>query len=409
MSVYLTSIQINKVFHLEDILIELDPNEKKHLILTGKNGSGKTSLLIALVDFLQTIKSDPNLNILRLREILQHWDEEVRIGKMNNNPTAIHNAEISRNRFKEKLDSVFEKVELGFNDLEEPPSQLQNHDFVIAYYSATRKTHVSILNTPEKPNLNPSNNIRLSKIEEFLKFLVDLKIQEALARNENQGNAANEIKSWFVNFTELLQKIFEGDPVSLDFNYKDYSFTINQAGRKFGFNELSDGYSAVIDIVADLIIKMQEQNSLTRAYEKEGIVLIDEVETHLHLKLQRLILPMLTQIFPNIQFIVTTHSPFVLSSLDNAVAYDLEKQSRLEDLTEYSYEALAEGYFNVKTESSFLAAKLEKFETLSQMRKKDSAQLAEYQSLDEEFASMDDALAPPNIKGQYLQIKLNER
>jgi len=328
---------------------------------------------------------------------------------MNNNPTAIHNAEISRNRFKEKLDSVFEKVELGFNDLEEPPSQLQNHDFVIAYYSATRKTHVSILNTPEKPNLNPSNNIRLSKIEEFLKFLVDLKIQEALARNENQGNAANEIKSWFVNFTELLQKIFEGDPVSLDFNYKDYSFTINQAGRKFGFNELSDGYSAVIDIVADLIIKMQEQNSLTRAYEKEGIVLIDEVETHLHLKLQRLILPMLTQIFPNIQFIVTTHSPFVLSSLDNAVAYDLEKQSRLEDLTEYSYEALAEGYFNVKTESSFLAAKLEKFETLSQMRKKDSAQLAEYQSLDEEFASMDDALAPPNIKGQYLQIKLNER
>ena len=154
---------------------------------------------------------------------------------------------------------------------------------------------------------------------------------------------------------------------------------------------------------------MQDQNSLTRAYEKEGIVLIDEVETHLHLKLQRLILPMLTTIFPNIQFIVTTHSPFVLSSLKNAVAYDLEKRSRLEDLTEYSYEALAEGYFKVETESSFLNTKLEKFKALSEIAEKDSAELAEYQSLDEEFASMNETLTPANIKGQYLQIKLNAK
>ena len=239
-----------------------------------------------------------------------------------------------------------------------------------------------------------------------MKFLVDLKVQEALARNENQNKAADEIKKWFVNFTGLLQNLFEGDPLSLDFNYKNYSFIINQGGRKFGFNELSDGYSAIIDIVADLIIKMQDDNSLSYAYEKEGIVLIDEVETHLHLKLQRLILPMLTQIFPNIQFIVTTHSPFVLSSLEDAIAYDLEKQTRLENLTEYSYEALAEGYFKVETESSFLISKLEKFKTLAEIPEKDSAELEEYQSLDAEFASMDDALAPPNIKGQYLQIKL---
>jgi predicted ATP-binding protein involved in virulence len=179
--------------------------------------------------------------------------------------------------------------------------------------------------------------------------------------------------------------------------------------RKFGFNEMSDGYSAIIDIVADLIIKMQDQNSLTRAYEKEGIVLIDEVETHLHLKLQRLILPMLNKIFPNIQFIVTTHSPFVLSSLKDTVAYDLERQFRVENLTEYSYDALAEGYFKVDTESNFLISKLDKFKELASVPKKDSAQLAEYQVLDKEFSLMEDALSPPNIKGQYLQIKLNEK
>ena len=131
------------------------------------------------------------------------------------------------------------------------------------------------------------------------------------------------------------------------------------------FTELSDGYSAVIDVVTDLIFKMQSPTSLTRAYEKQGIVLIDEIETHLHLGLQRVILPMLTRIFPNIQFIVTTHSPFILSSLNNAVAFDLEQRRSIDDLTDYSYEALAEGYFGVRTESSDIQIRLERFRELA--------------------------------------------
>ena len=65
MSVFLTKIHVNKVFHLENFDIELDPNEKKHLILTGKNGSGKTSLLNGLADFLQVVKNDKTLSFLR--------------------------------------------------------------------------------------------------------------------------------------------------------------------------------------------------------------------------------------------------------------------------------------------------------------------------------------------------------
>jgi predicted ATP-binding protein involved in virulence len=408
MSIFLTKIHVNKVFHLENFEIELDPHEKKHLILTGKNGSGKTSLLSSLADFLQNVKSSKPLSLLKLEALKQRLND-------NNLDTNIDLAKIYgtdkvKAEIQKSINSKFcKEVKIDFNDIFELTMKLDADDFILSYYSATRKTQAVVPKTPKKPDLKPSADIKDSKIGEFLNFLVDLKIQEALARNENQDTGADEIRNWFINFTTLLQDVFEGDPVSLDFNYKDYSFTINQNGRKFGFNELSDGYSAIIDIVADLIIKMQDQNSLTRAYEKEGIVLIDEVETHLHLKLQRLILPMLTKIFPNIQFIVTTHSPFVLSSLDNAIAYDLEKRSRLENLTEYSYEALAEGYFKVETESNFLISKLEKFKKLSEIPKKDSAELAEYQNLDEEFASMDEALAPPNIKGQYLQIKLKEK
>jgi predicted ATP-binding protein involved in virulence len=115
---------------------------------------------------------------------------------------------------------------------------------------------------------------------------------------------------------------------------------------------------------------------------------------------------MLTRVFPNIQFIVTTHSPFVLSSIENAVAFDLEKKERLEDLTEYSYEALAEGYFKVKTESNFLQAKLDRFKELAEKSDRDTAENFEFEELDTEFQTLDQSLAPQNVIGSYRQIKL---
>ena len=198
----------------------------------------------------------------------------------------------------------------------------------------------------------------------MLNFLSDLKIQEALARNENLVSDADEIKAWFENFESILSRFFEDPNLKLQFNYKDYSFTINTKGKSFKFTELSDGFIAILDIVADLILKMQANGNLSTEFNKPGIVLIDEIETHLHLKLQKMILPMLTALFPNIQFIVTSHSPFVLSSLPNATAYDLEHQEPISNLTEYSYQALTEGYFGVSTDSDYARLRYEELETL---------------------------------------------
>ena len=115
---------------------------------------------------------------------------------------------------------------------------------------------------------------------------------------------------------------------------------------------------------------------------------------------------MLTRVFPNIQFIVTTHSPFVLNSLKNAVAYDLEKQQRLDDLTEYSYEALAEGYFKVTTDSIYLRAKLDRYKSLVEKATRDTADTMELEKLEGEFSSLKEITAPPQVIGEYLQIKL---
>jgi predicted ATP-binding protein involved in virulence len=99
-------------------------------------------------------------------------------------------------------------------------------------------------------------------------------------------------------------------------------------------------------------------------YTQQGIVLIDELETHLHVELQKKILPLLVDFFPNVQFIVTTHSPFILNSIENATIYDLENHITIEDMSNYSYEAVVETYFNVSKYSNDMQNKFSRYKEL---------------------------------------------
>jgi predicted ATP-binding protein involved in virulence len=114
-------------------------------------------------------------------------------------------------------------------------------------------------------------------------------------------------------------------------------------------------------------------------------------------------MPLLTKVFPNIQFVITTHSPFVLSSMPNAVAYDLEHQEVLDNLTEYSYESLAEGYFGVKTESSYAEMQLATFKKLLAKEELSDADKVEIKQLKSDFEKITEVVSPL-IVGEFRQI-----
>ena len=363
MNYFIKNIHINKLFHLNDIDIPIADEKCPHLIITGKNGSGKTVLLNAISDFLNIIKNDKSA------------EDENLYGRVDVQ--------------SDLLVSIIEKYNKG--------------EFVIAFYQADRKVKMSEPKNPTKPVYNKKGDVKDTATSQFLNFLSDLKIQEALARNEKQTKDADEINAWFEDFAGMMRQIYQDNNLSLEFNYRDYSFKICTEGKKFKFTEVSDGFAAVLDIVADLILKMQDDNSLTRSYQKEGIVLIDEIETHLHLALQKVIMPLLTKVFPNIQFIITTHSPFVLSSMPNAVAYDLEHQKVLDNLTEYSYESLAEGYFGVRTQSSYAEMQLETFKKLLAKDELSDADKVEIKQLKSDFEKITEVVSPL-IVGEFRQI-----
>lgn len=92
------------------------------------------------------------------------------------------------------------------------------------------------------------------------------------------------------------------------------------------FNYLSDGFRNMVAMVADIAHRASRLNPhLTENAAKEttGVVLIDEIDLHLHPKWQRRVVGDLQKAFPNLQFIVTTHSPFILQSLEPGQVIDL--------------------------------------------------------------------------------------
>ena len=400
MNYFIKNIHINKLFHLNDFDIPISREEFPHLIITGKNGSGKTVLLNAISDFLNIIKNDKSADFLGYQKQLDTWNNNLRNatderGRMQAQQQIEH--------ISNRIQNLYGKIDLQSDLLGSIIEKYNKGEFVIAFYQADRKVKMSEPKNPTKPVYNKKGDVKDTATSQFLNFLSDLKIQEALARNEKQTKDADEINAWFEDFEGMMRQIYQDNNLSLEFNYRDYSFKICTEGKKFKFTEVSDGFAAVLDIVADLILKMQDDNSLTRSYQKEGIVLIDEIETHLHLALQKVIMPLLTKVFPNIQFIITTHSPFVLSSMPNAVAYDLEHQEVLDNLTEYSYESLAEGYFGVRTQSSYAEMQLETFKKLLAKEELSDADRVEIKQLKSDFEKITEVVSPL-IVGEFRQI-----
>ena len=101
----------------------------------------------------------------------------------------------------------------------------------------------------------------------------------------------------------------------------------NNETEKFPVRMLSDGEKGIISLVADIAYRMALLNPdlLDRVLETPGIVLIDEIDLHLHPAWQKKIVGDLTRIFPNIQFVMTTHSPSILANVARGDIWILDR------------------------------------------------------------------------------------
>ena len=383
MSNFITEIKIEKVRHLENINIVLG-DKKKNLILTGKNGSGKTSVLEELDKYIFMVLTT-----------------DASFGAVD---TFWTSAEARKKKIEEVVGIaiLLNKYDLFEIARDSRMNNNQPYNFIYSFFSAKR---VNKTDNPQGINKIDFSKNKTDKLnQKFLQYIVNLKAERSFARDDNDMESVKKIDDWFYKFENMLKQIFGDNDLNIEFDRKNYNFTIHRKNREpFDFNGLSAGYSAIIDIVTELILKIE--NTKSKSFDCEGIVFIDEIENHLHVELQKNILPLLTSFFPNIQFIVTTHSPFVLSSIENSVVYDLETHIRTENLSEASYTGLIRKYFELPSEySTVLENKFKEFKILAKKESMTEVEEDRLIELDVEFKNIS-PLFSPEIYSSYLEIR----
>ncbi len=143
--------------------------------------------------------------------------------------------------------------------------------------------------------LNAKNEIR-SKIDQLSNT------HEELKKDHQLEIVRNSLKKLLPEFTDFS---IRRSPLRMEVRKNNKVMTINQ---------LSDGEKCLIALVGDLARRMAIANPMKEnPLEGNGIVLIDEIDLHLHPKWQRTVVSKLTEVFPNCQFIISTHSPHVIN------------------------------------------------------------------------------------------------
>lgn len=444
---FIEKLLIKEVRDIKNLEIELDKEKRKHLIITGKNGCGKTSTLLEINNLLNKLINNGFGTIEQNKKHIQSYQNNIRSyqGQIENykkqisiqlkqkeklplssnlNQQRIHidNTIKSYNEniinanknileykntiqnFKKKIND-FSKVDLTFSNQNEIYSEIVSRKFILAYFAAKRENKPRVTTAIQNINLTPNYSTDTSNLHtRFIEYMVKLRADMLDAKEEGETLEVDRIKSWFENFEKSLRELFGAEDLILKYYRGELNFKIEYDEKSFGLNELSDGYSSLLAILTELILRMEAHK--VKAYDMQGVVLIDEIETHLHVELQKKILPFLVSFFPKIQFIVSTHSPFVLSSLSNAVICDLEKKFVTRDLSAYSYDALIESYFNSDKYSKEVKEKIRRFEALSLKELLDDNEKDEYMEFKRYFKSLPTFMAD-ELKVKIQQILLN--
>lgn len=351
---YITHIHVENCRNVKSLDVDLSPdganidedspestNRSKlpfrHLILTGPNGSGKSGVLEAI-------------------------SEEIR-----------------RSVFPEQQLSLPILSTVGNSivwsaDARGLPSSFARGELISVFLQARRKIRAGEVRGPlrtkkQKPEeLTPA----ISTASSLHQFMVNKHVDMTYARASGNDATADRISAWFDSFVQQMQRITEDSKLTMTFEPQSYEFEFRRAdGYVFGLSSLADGYAAILALLAELFIRVDTVQVARKNFRfvPNGVVLVDEIETHLHLSLQEQILPFLIQLFPQFQFIVATHSPAVIASIPDAVVYDLRKQKQFlsSDYQGIPYGVLMTEHFGISSDIDLdSTGKLIRFRTLAQ-------------------------------------------
>jgi len=334
-------------------------------VLVGVNGAGKTAALDALSIFLK-IASQWDIS----EDIVYKFPlEDVTIGYELEDMRYRLNVQARNNDAKKIMqmdvvccyvskDDVFElgngdskvsnkqHMELRLNNSQRDFMTSAADNMVFAAYMAERSISEedSIMSANSSvPSANPANIKNFNRKIDFASTLSWFNFADAdearAMRDSGQKDELPELRAVREALTKALLDRYErprmlGNPPELVIYEKS-------SDRAYKISQLSDGYRSMLAMVMDLARRLAQSSSNCpnhsgSSLDAPAIVLIDEIELHLHPSWQQTVLTTLMAIFTNTQFVVTTHSPQVLTSippkhirvLSDGKAYTVDEQTQ---------------------------------------------------------------------------------
>ncbi|MEA5603392.1 AAA family ATPase [Nostoc sp. UHCC 0252] len=315
-----------------DLTLEFD--ETSPTVLIGINGVGKSSILdclaILLSRFTSSIEhSTPSGRLFREEDITNGRKEthnEIIIS-LNAEEATWSLTKVRKGRSKDTSSNLSAITKVAENIKKDLYTSDKLNIPVLVYYSTNR----AVLDIPLKirtkhlfEQLDIYENALTGAGSEFRLFFEWFRKQEDLENElrleDNSGYRDKQLESVRQAISSLIPSFS-----NLRVRRSPLRMTVQKQGEELIVNQLSDGEKCLLAMVGDLARRLAIANpSLPNSLYGSGIVLIDEIELHLHPKWQRDIIPALTKTFPHCQFIVTTHSPQVISDVKPTEIYILE-------------------------------------------------------------------------------------
>lgn len=199
-------------------------------------------------------------------------------------------------------------------------------DLKIYAYGVNRMTGKQGINSqlPDNAATLFQEDVKLLNFEDWL-----LQLELASANNNPKRVGAKNILKRLENLfrSSALFPEIESFRLNTDSKFNNRILFKNKDGE-FCFEDLGYGYQCMLAWVFDFCKRMYDRYPASEnPLAEPAVVLIDEIDLHLHPKWQRGLLKILSETFPSTQFIVSTHSPLIIQSLDNINLYILKHQS----------------------------------------------------------------------------------
>lgn len=371
-------LEMQRVGVFEDETIEFrpktDPDKAEIHILTGVNGSGKSTILYTLAaaflesEFIKRRFHDKNASQANLE--CQNSVEPPAIAKFGLKDGAFI--------YKEASPSLAE-YRLLVTNRNNPGYQDHKLDFAVFAYSGVRSLSSFALSSIQELTVSPlEGSLDFYKSVDpqvLLQWIANTKAKVAFARQDNDQQLAERYENAVRRIEETICDIV-GYPVEFVFSYEPLAVRIKVRSQELEFDVLPDGLKSIISWIADLLMRLDRLRWVdnTPVLDRSFILFLDEIEIHLHPAWQRRILPVVQKLFKNAQIFIATHSPFVVASVSDAWIYKFvvkDGKSKLESVEESkagtSYPAVLDEvfgideYFDVTTEEE-----LDTFEKLKQ-------------------------------------------